>query len=199
MKKRGRKIGHFVSEETRKKISIGHKGKILSQITRNRMSKAKSEKPTIFWLGKKMSEEHKKKMSLSHKGKPNTGHFKKGSTHDDTWRELMRTKIGGSNNYHWNGGQKLHRIIRGCYRYRQWRSDVFTRDDFTCQMCDVHGGYLEADHIKMFSSIIRENNIRTIEEAITCEELWNINNGRTLCRPCHEKTPTYARKIKKVK
>lgn len=30
-----------------------------------------------------------------------------------------------------------------------------------------------------------ENNITTVEEAINCDELWNINNGQTLCYSCH--------------
>jgi len=31
------------------------------------------------------------------------------------------------------------------------------------------------------------------EEALSCDELWNINNGRTLCIGCHKKTDTYGR------
>jgi len=36
--------------------------------------------------------------------------------------------------------------------------------------------------------------INSLEEALNCEELWNVNNGRTLCRKCHNKTKTYGRK-----
>ena len=32
---------------------------------------------------------------------------------------------------------------------------------------------------------------KTKEEAIKCNELWDINNGRTLCHPCHRTTDTY--------
>lgn len=28
---------------------------------------------------------------------------------------------------------------------------------------------------------------KTLEDAENCEELWNINNGRTLCKSCHIK------------
>jgi len=83
--------------------------------------------------------------------------------------------------------------IRKSFKYRQWRSDIFTRDSFTCQDCGLHSGlgktvYLEAHHIKQFSKIIEENNIKILEQALNCEELWNINNGRTLCKKCHNKT-----------
>lgn len=66
-------------------------------------------------------------------------------------------------------------------RYRTWRKAVFERDDYTCQGegCGSRGGELNADHIKPFS---------------THPELrFKVSNGRTLCVPCHKKTPTYGR------
>jgi hypothetical protein len=86
----------------------------------------------------------------------------------------------------WNGLTPLVERIRKCYEYRQWRSDVFTRDNWTCQTCGKRGGDLEAHHLKMFSEIIKNNNILTFEDALTCSELWNINNGQTLCVDCHK-------------
>lgn len=41
------------------------------------------------------------------------------------------------------------------------------------------------------ATIIRENNIMTLTDAVKCEELWNINNGITLCKECHKKTDSY--------
>ena len=110
----------------------------------------------------------------------------------------VRLKISlsrrGEKNPSWKGGRtKFKLILRGGYKYRQWRSDVFTRDDFTCQFCGERGGILNADHIKQLSLILDENNIKTLEDAENCEELWNINNGRTLCVPCHKRTDTYAK------
>jgi hypothetical protein len=58
-----------------------------------------------------------------------------------------------------------------------WRTAVFQRDDYTCQMCGQRGGRLQADHIKPYA---------------TYPDLrWDVSNGRTLCVPCHKKTPTY--------
>lgn len=50
----------------------------------------------------------------------------------------------------------------------------------------------EKEIIKLYNSglspIKEENNIKTLEESIYCDELWNINNGITLCIECHKKT-----------
>lgn len=111
--------------------------------------------------------------------------FKKGNT---LRRGKRQPETSGENHPLWNGGGNLTSSIRTCYQYRQWRSDVFTRDNFTCQDCGLRGCYLEAHHIKELSKIKRQYKINTLHEALDCEELWNINNGITLCKDCHNKT-----------
>lgn len=89
----------------------------------------------------------------------------------------------------WKGGiTKLNSLIRRCFKYRNWRLDIFKRDDWTCKICSNKGGALNADHYpKLFSEITKEYNIKSLNEAFNCEELWDINNGRTLCVDCHIK------------
>lgn len=170
----------------------------------------------------KHTEETKKKMSASRKGKQNKGTFKKGhvsrlgrphtvatkekmsKSHtniSEETREKMRiaqTGKKGSLASNWRGGvTPLYSLIRNSYEMRQWRSDVFTRDGFTCQECkDTTGGNLNADHIIPFIAIIKTFNLLTLEDAMSCNRLWDINNGRTLCVPCHRKTPTYGNNAK---
>lgn len=106
----------------------------------------------------------------------------------------------GSNNNFWRGGKsKLKRQIYNLYEYRQWRSGVFRRDDYTCQNCNNRGGKLEAHHITAFSVIINHYDLKTVEEAKNCSELWDINNGLTLCVSCHKKTDNYGNKAKNKK
>lgn len=98
----------------------------------------------------------------------------------------------GKNNNFWKGGISLLKDrIRNSFKFRQWRSDVFFRDNFVCQSCGKHGVLLNAHHIKSFSSIIKQYNIKNINDALLCEELWDINNGQTLCLECHKKTNNY--------
>lgn len=101
--------------------------------------------------------------------------------------EIMREKnFTGKNNHNWKGGiTPLVLQIRHSYKYRQWRSDVFTRDDFICQECGRRGGHLHAHHIKSLSLIMELNDITTFEQAFECSELWDINNGITLCNKHH--------------
>ena len=146
-------------------------------------SAAYKKKRSELYTGRKLPEVVRKKMSDTH--------IKIGSG-----KRLIHER--GEKAANWKGGiTPLKNIIRKCFEYRQWRSDVFTRDDFVCQNCGERGGRIIADHIKAFSLILEENKIKTFEEALLCEELWNINNGRTLCQKCHEKTENYGGKSNK--
>ena|SRR3990167_2202063 len=153
-----------------KKHSVASKKKISDSMKKNGWF------PPPPLKGSHRPQSVKDKISKSHKGKPH--YYQMGNKH-----------------WNWKGGLTsfLH-LIRNCFRYRQWRSDIFHRDDFRCVLCGRRCGegsavYLEADHYpKRFIDIINQNNIKSLEESLVCEELWDINNGRTLCRECHDKT-----------
>lgn len=110
------------SKEYRQFVSKLHKGKILSEETKKKISDAhKGRKREHFTL------EHRLKLSESHKA----------------IREKCHTWKGGV----WEGNRK----IRDSIEIRLWREAVFARDNFTCQNCHIRGGYLEAHHIKKFA------------------------------------------------
>jgi len=112
-------------------------------------------------------------------------------TKDMTERnKKISESMKGDKNSNWKDGiTPFASSIRHLLEYNNWRLKVFERDNFTCQMpgCTNLDNYIEAHHIILFSKIIKKNNIKSIEEAINCKELWDINNGITLCKKCHRK------------
>lgn len=101
----------------------------------------------------------------------------------------------GEKSYNWLGGITPLRLkIYRSAVFKNWRDNVYKRDSFTCQNCGSIGGKLNAHHIKSFSDIIIENNIKTLEDALKCKELGDISNGITLCKKCHEQTDNYGGK-----
>jgi len=84
----------------------------------------------------------------------------------------------GEYNGRWRGGiTPQNKKIRASKEYSEWRRQVFERDNHTCVWCGQVSGKLHADHIYPFSLF---PNLR-----------FFIQNGRTLCVPCHMKTETY--------
>ena len=110
-------------------------------------------------------------------------------------REKMRASAHkGPEHHNWKDGiTKIEKSIRRLPEYSEWVNSVFKRDNYICQDCKQRGGDLNAHHIDEFSEIIKRNNIKTIPEALQCQELWNVDNGITLCVKCHKKK---TRKIK---
>ena len=66
-----------------------------------------------------------------------------------------------------------NRIIRNSAEARQWRRSVFERDKYICQECKNTGIRLHAHHIKEF--------------ALYPSLRFEVNNGITLCKLCHNK------------
>lgn len=64
---------------------------------------------------------------------------------------------------------------RNSLLYKQWRSAVFQRDNYTCQSCGSKKN-LQAHHIVYWRDCVSNPKLR-----------YDIENGITLCRKCHLK------------
>lgn len=133
-----------------------------------------------------VSENTRKLQSFIRKGKRVSikTEFKKGQTAWNKGKNLPNKNKGipkpewrGENHWNWKGGQKRYKHLSSTVEYKKWRNDVFTRDDWTCKNCFRKGGYLEAHHIKSWAKFP--------------ELRFIVNNGLTLCLPCHQKTDNY--------
>lgn len=177
------KQGFMHSQETKEQMSKAHKGKTILPEVRKKISIANTGKihseerrrKNIFWKGKHFSYQHRKRISDAHKARKKLHHS-------------------------WKGGVvEMVRALRVSFKYRNWRKAIFERDNYTCQICgDNKGGNLNADHIIALSFILQVFQIKNVDDAESCWDLWDINNGRTLCVDCHKKTDNYGRKANKL-
>lgn len=81
--------------------------------------------------------------------------------------------------------RKIGDKIRCRKRYLDWKKKILERDNFACKKCGLQGA-VEVHHKKEFSTIIEECQIKTFEQALLNEELWDEANAITLCQFCHK-------------
>lgn len=92
-----------------------------------------------------------------------------------------RERLKGEQSHFWQGGKtEQSKIRRTSAEYKEWRMAIFKRDRFKCVWCGTTGKNLEADHI--------------LPQSRYPELIFDIKNGRTLCRDCHKKTDTFGNK-----
>ena len=101
-------------------------------------------------------------------------------------------KGSGTNNGMWKGGiTPIHMQVRATLRYKTWRQAIRERDDFTCCLCGKRGGDIEVDHYpRPFRNILAAWMESETGSSDDYTDFWDMNNGRTLCRPCHVNTWT---------
>lgn len=185
-------MGHIVTVETRQKISNSKKGKKLKEETKQKMSQVR--------IGKKLppfTQSHKDNISKSKMGSVPWNKGKVG-VQQSTRKGKRNIVLMGNKNPAWKGGiTAIQLSIRKMPEYKEWRKKVFERDNYVCKSCGYSEGHIiEADHIVPLSWIVFNNKITNIQEASQCQELWDIENGETLCSRCHKLTPTWGKKFK---
>lgn len=154
--------------------------------------KTKHKREESNFCSKKCNTLYHAPKMIGNKYRSGLSPYNKGTKLSEEGREkLSLAHIGinaGERNSNWKGGITPENLkIRGSTEYKKWRKSVFKRDNYTCQHCGDRSAIgnkviLHADHIKQF--------------AFYPELRFDVNNGRTLCVPCHKKTPTWKRQKK---
>lgn len=166
------------SEETKHKISLTLKGK-------------------VPWnKGVPQTEETIKKLSASAKTSPlSQKHMialheaQIGKERSIETREKQSNALRKDNSRKWfDGITKLYTQIRKHSKMVVWRNAVIKKDNYK----DYYSGCipsrenpLEAHHILPFWRILEKYNIKTLDDALNCDALWDVNNGITLLKSSH--------------
>lgn len=120
---------------------------------------------------KKHSVETKQKMSLSWKREKHNCIGMTGKKHSKKTKEKMSLVHGGTGIPQRPTKRYYH--LQDA-KYKNWRSNVFERDNWTCQTCGKRGCYLEPHHIKGWAKY--------------SELRYELSNGVSLCIECHKLT-----------
>jgi hypothetical protein len=154
-------FGKHLLEETKRKMSLSHKGKKThewSLESRNKLSKTKS--------GRELSKETRKKLSEINKGK---------KLSDETKRKLSKFHKGkhtGEKSNFWKGG--ISNFPYSIDWTRSLKMSIRERDHFSCRLC----GRQQGQETRLFSVHHIDYN------KLNC----NPDNLITLCHSCHAKT-----------
>lgn len=162
------------------KISPEKRLTIQSQISLT--LKAKGIRPPSN-KGKKFSSEHVQKIIASKRANGSLYHTRERTARIQAARKIFYDRNGRIST--------LVERLKTSQKYKVWRQKVFERDAYTCVLCHKYGRYIEADHIIPKSHYLKlcEYNY---DRCMKYEPLWDITNGRTLCKKCHINTPTFA-------
>jgi hypothetical protein len=182
------RVGWHHTEEAKKKLREKHIGTVISEETKQKMSKARKENPTRYWEGKKFSEEHKKKirettkktyenpevrLSCGRKGRkilePQKQAVRKYMK--NAWKiPEFRNKLIRERANNWRGGTTFKEY--GYEFDNRNRAEIYERDNYTCQNpeCSSSVSRIDTHHIDYNKQNHDKRNIVT------------------LCSSCHSKT-----------
>ncbi len=171
--------GHKFSPETLKKISESQKIRLAKRFNRNvgdlaRTSVCDNSSKLFNYRNVKVKRFCSRK--CCYELGPRTG-----QTNSPEHRRKQALSKFGDKNPSWRGGVSKNRLsYEEQTAHKQWREQVFIRDNYTCVICKARNGNgkritLNADHIKPY--------------AYFPELRKEVSNGQTLCKFCHlEKT-----------
>lgn len=101
-------------------------------------------------------------------------HSMYGKNHTEETKKKMSEANKGKKHYRWNSNltNEERKIKRNYPEYKEWRSFIYERDNYTCQKCNQVGGKLNVHHIEGYNS---NKKLRI-----------TLSNGVTWCKECHD-------------
>lgn len=120
--------------------------------------------------------------------------------HGGRCRRCYDARKRGAGNPNWKGLADVKALVRQ-WVADYWRPAVFARDRYACQQCgDARGHNLNAHHIVPLARIVAEKRrawhpplttpgerLRFVAHLLTDPEITSLDNGLTLCKPCHRR------------
>ena len=157
--------GRKPTDETKKKRAASLKKKFNTPEMKAKLSKVAKDNGYGKWMEGRFAP-----------GVSKANKRRKGKTYKELygkrWKEEVR-KRRDSNRRRWKGKHKKQRDRHnGEARYKTWRNKVYRRDDYTCQLCGLRGGELNAHHVKPWATYPKLR--------------YRVSNGITYCKSCHD-------------
>jgi len=197
------------SEESKQKMSEAKLGKKMSPEFCQKRSDIMNEKWSNPKFRTDMSIKHsgernanygkdfpahmRERMSKSAKNRED-GHIEKlrlinmGTTQSEETKAKRSAAMVGDKCYNWKGGiTPVYKHIRGHSRYKAWCTELLKKHDYTDAFTGHKGGLLSCHHVLPVNIILRMNNVTTIEQALECPLIWDINNGIVILKYAHDK------------
>jgi len=165
-----------MSEETKAKLSLLHKGKPREWLRgENNPAKNPEVRKKISQKMKLKSKEISERM-IRYGIKPPSN---KGLSMSEEQKKKIKKKREA---YFDRIGRKEKRTYKHSRNseYFLWRRCVLERDEYACQACGVKTKYLQVHHILSWAKFPHKR--------------YDISNGLTLCEKCHRETKNYGNK-----
>jgi hypothetical protein len=87
------------------------------------------------------------------------------------WQKSEENKGENHPNYIDGGSESKLNLLRKTDEWKQWREKVYTRDNYTCQVCGRRGHKLHPHHV--------------LKKSLYPDLIFDCRNGITLCEDCH--------------
>ena len=179
--------GRKHSAETKRKMSVAHKGKSLSEAHKRKLSEVNrgvrrqphsvEEKRHLSKAcsGWHQTQEVKDRISKAMKGR---APWLKGRNHSEESKRQIGEANQGENNGNWQGGHPRYRGID----WHRMRQKTYRRDNYRCVLCGAEDD-LAVHHHKP---------IRLFEDPNDANSLSNL---MLVCRTCHARAEITSRRI----